>query len=318
MGIFKKKVKEQEVMNSSASKVDEAKEHESLYHSETKNFLQSMGRKIDGIINQHHVVNKQHGDIGKLAEEIEGLMSDMTGIAGTTNTYTNKLCSEGKVLISTTESTVIKSQEGRQAIEGMIDIINSLAEENKKTYESINELLSRFSRINEVTQLINNIANQTNLLALNAAIEAARAGENGKGFAVVADEVKKLAEMTANSTKDITTLIKDIEIETKKVLDNSNKNTEIINKGVSISNNAIEKVDESLASFEYVGTGVSGVMDTLTNQKEQIDLMMKKIGKVDDVLQVVNRALGQHITEAEKVDIQLVESVKELSAKTNN
>ena len=245
-------------------------------------------------------------------------MSDMTGIAGTTNTYTNKLCSEGKVLISTTENTVVKSQEGRQAIEGMIDIINSLAEENKKTYESINELLSRFSRINEVTQLINNIANQTNLLALNAAIEAARAGENGKGFAVVADEVKKLAEMTANSTKDITTLIKDIEIETKKVLDNSNKNTEIINKGVSISNNAIEKVDESLASFEYVGTGVSGVMDTLTNQKEQIDLMMKKIGKVDDVLQVVNRALGQHITEAEKVDIQLVESVKELSAKTNN
>lgn len=318
MGIFKKAVKEQKIMSSNVSNEDIIKERESLYHDDSIIFLKGMSRKIDGIIDQHHVVNLQHRDIGKLAEEIEDLMKDMTGIAGTTNTYTNNLHSEGTVLINTTKDTVIKSQEGRQAIEGMIDIIKSLADENKKTYESINELLSRFSRINEVTQLINNIANQTNLLALNAAIEAARAGENGRGFAVVADEVKKLAEMTANSTKDITSLIKDIETETKKVLDNSNKNTEIINKGVSASNNAIERVDESLTSFESVGSGVTGIMETLNVQKEQIDLMMKKIGKVDDVLQVVNKALGIHITEAEKVDDQLAESIKELSEKTKS
>jgi methyl-accepting chemotaxis protein len=318
MGIFKKAIKEQKIMSSNVSNVDVIKERESLYHDDSIIFLKGMSRKIDGIIDQHHVVNLQHRDIGKLAEEIENLMKDMTGIAGTTNKYTNNLHTEGTVLINTTKDTVMKSQEGRQAIEGMIEIIKSLADENKKTYESINELLSRFSRINEVTQLINNIANQTNLLALNAAIEAARAGENGRGFAVVADEVKKLAEMTANSTKDITSLIKDIETETKKVLDNSNKNTEIINKGVSASNNAIEKVDESLTSFESVGNGVNGIMDTLNVQKGQIDLMMKKIGKVDDVLQVVNKALGIHITEAEKVDDQLAESIKELSEKTKS
>ena len=59
------------------------------------------------------------------------------------------------------------------------------------------------ARINDVVQLIGQIASQTNLLALNATIEAARAGAAGKGFAVVASEVKSLATQAAKATEDI-------------------------------------------------------------------------------------------------------------------
>lgn len=81
--------------------------------------------------------------------------------------------------------------------------------EIKELIEAMSEMQKSSKKIEEIINVIDDIAFQTNLLALNAAVEAARAGEQGKGFAVVADAVRNLASRSAAAAKDINGLIKE-------------------------------------------------------------------------------------------------------------
>ncbi|MFS2168600.1 methyl-accepting chemotaxis protein, partial [Variovorax sp. Varisp62] len=52
-------------------------------------------------------------------------------------------------------------------------------------------------------------------LGLKGAIPAAWAGDAGRGFSVVADEVQRLAERSADSSRQISALVKAIQTDTQ-------------------------------------------------------------------------------------------------------
>jgi len=302
----KKSVSKEELKET--TKVTEKKD------SDIVTFIKSIKALLEKTVSQHHVVNNQHNSLSKLADKIKLHMSNLSGLADKTNISTQNLHSESKNLDITTNASVIKSKEGKIAIEEMFSIIKTLQLENQNSMSSINQLVSRFNQVNEIVGLITNIATQTNLLALNAAIEAARAGEHGKGFSVVAVEIRKLSEMTKKSTTDISLLIESIKSDTKTVLNNSYKSSSVIQEGVKASNIAVNKVDESLSHIYLVDERVKEVIKTLNSQITKIEDMHLEINDIYDILKITTDTILNHIDEASLVDAQLLDIKEKLSS----
>ncbi|MFX1371869.1 MAG: methyl-accepting chemotaxis protein [Promethearchaeota archaeon] len=146
-----------------------------------------------------------------------------------------------------------------------------IASSTAETTSLTEGIMRASSEINNVNELITNIADQTNLLALNASIEAGRAGEHGRGFAVVADEVRKLAEESkravSNTGSKITDIIKNIQL--------SFNNMEGIS---SASEQQSASMEEITATANKLGILAEDLKDTLkvsdepTKQKKKITL----------------------------------------------
>lgn len=111
------------------------------------------------------------------------------------------------------------ARQGQQQLSNTLSAIETLTNNVMGASERARELAEQTRNISQVLDVIRSVAEQTNLLALNAAIEAARAGDAGRGFAVVADEVRALAHRTGESTREIESMIGNIQQGTGQTVD---------------------------------------------------------------------------------------------------
>lgn len=290
------------------------KRNSDAVNDETIVFLKEINKQIEEIIEQHHVVNGGHEVLAELTCKIESQMNKALELTKETNESTSKLYSQGESVLDITNNTIKESIKGKESIEDVIKIIEKLNVETKDIQDSINSLGSKLIEIEEIAKLINGIASQTDMLALNAAIEAARAGEHGKGFSIVATEVKKLAEMTGESSSNISKLIANINVETKNVLNCVEKNTLAVSEGVNTSKDALIKIENLFNSFNTVGGETGKLISIISAQKEKVEDTIKTINEVSNIISTNNTAILGHIEEANKVDRDLESSVNQIAA----
>jgi twitching motility protein PilJ len=153
------------------------------------------------------------------------------------------------------------AESGLKAVQNAIGGMNSIRDQIQETSKRIKRLGESSQEIGEITELISDITEQTNVLALNAAIQAASAGEAGRGFSVVAEEVQRLAERSADATRQISALVKAIQTDTQDAVAAMERSTQGVVEGAKLSDNA----GTALSEIDQVSRRLADLIEQISN-----------------------------------------------------
>jgi methyl-accepting chemotaxis protein len=202
---------------------------------------------------------------------------------------------------------------GQETVRHTVQGMQSIREKVDLSAEKIAEMSNRSNQIGVIVETIEDIASQTNLLALNAAIEAARAGEHGKGFAVVADEVRKLAERSANATREIGALIKAIQTSVNETVNAMLESAQEVEKGVESAGEAGNSLQQILQTVEQVNQQAQQAARAAAEMEKAANEMISAVDSVSAVIEENTAATEQMSASSSEVtmSIETIASVSE-------
>jgi PAS domain S-box-containing protein len=243
-------------------------------------------------------LQRQADEITSTSISVEEMAASMTQVSRNAATTTDSA-----------HQALDMAQQGDGATRNTLEAMERIDATAQLTAVKMRTLAQRSSEISEILDMINDVASQTNLLSLNAAIQAAHAGEAGLGFSVVAKEIRKLAERSAQSTKDIGSLIKTIQAETSEALTSMELAMTEVRKGSQLAKVAGQSIQD-----------ISDVVTQSANLVEEISVAAEEQARVShsiaEAMQTVSSIATQTSTgthQSSKIMYELVNAAENLS-----
>ena len=225
---------------------------------------------------------QQADDITNTTERVQKMSQSMEAMSG-----------EARRSAEVARSSVDVAKRGAQAVRDTIRGMDDMREQIQETSKRIKRLGESSQQIGEIVGLIDDISEQTNILSLNAAIQAAMAGEAGRGFAVVADEVQRLAERSAEATKQISDLVKNIQSDTNEAVTSMERATQGVVDGTRLADAAGQALGEIESVSEQLSNLISGMAETAQEQSEAATDVSSQMTQIRDVTNATSRDARQ-------------------------
>ena len=208
--------------------------------------------------------------------------------------------------------TLIVTAQGTQAVQNSIAGMDGIREQIQETSKRIKRLGESSQEIGEIVDLISDITEQTNVLALNAAIQAASAGEAGRGFSVVAEEVQRLAERSAEATKQIGMLVKAIQNDTHDAVAAMEQTTQGVVEGAKLADAAgqsLRKIDQTTRELADLVSSISVSTQMQTEMANELAGVTKEILQFTEQTTDGTQRTSASVSQVEKLATELSSSV---------
>jgi methyl-accepting chemotaxis protein len=251
--------------------------------------------------------------IEEIAAGAQEQMSQATEVTKSIEEMTRTIMDNSKSAddtVKTAEKARLTAEAGGMIVTATGERMKRIAQATSKSSEIAKALELSSKQIGEIVKLINDIADQTSLLALNAATEAARAGEQGRGFSIVADEVRKLSERTMKATKEIETMIKNIQQETKQAVTSMDEGTLEVKEGMKLA----EQAGQSLREIVEKSQKVTEMISQIAVSSEEQSTTSEQITSNMEIIYSVTKQMAdntRNVASASEGLKQLTEQLKE-------
>lgn len=257
--------------------------------------LLELGEKVSDVAKN---VNKASKARAELAGDSRNLAQDIANEAKNIASASEKNAEEAALLLNSYENVKEHLSHLIEAIKGAHKWSTDLVVRNQN-------FSKEFSKIDDITNTISDIASSTNLLALNAAIEAARAGELGRGFAVVADEVKQLASNSGDNAAQISAQVAELakmEFETRSESEAfANSISGVIERTLA-NEQGLNKVTDTLQTLiDSIGEQIQKIVAMTNQQLGQVQDIVEKLAVIEEGAKAAVTGSAKNITVGESI-----------------
>ncbi|NLG80336.1 MAG: methyl-accepting chemotaxis protein [Firmicutes bacterium] len=266
----------------------------------------------------YRTMNQLGEAINQIARGAEDQVASVTEASNTVSQVVSaidRVAKSADSLVHAFDGMRATALSGKEAVGKAIGSMRRIADLIAETARATKQLGEDSTRIGNIVEVIDEIAEQTNLLALNAAIEAARAGEHGRGFAVVADEVGKLATRSSEATKEISAIIGKMQ-QSVGTADRSMEVTATEAQGSNVlAGEAGRALSDITDAVEHVAAEVDSIVDLVQEMTSHSSLAIKAIESAASITEE-NTAATEEMAAASEEVRKAVETVASVSSQT--